>query len=713
MVEDIKKGILEALQSAGEDLSSRFLMRKLGIPEKYSTTFYTALNQLRREKKISVNSRHIVRLHGDPTQRIPATIVSLSRSFAFARPDDGGDDMFLHGEDLHDAFLGDSVVLGNVRQSPKGSSCEVLEITQRAGNTVNGTIVRSPYGVELHPDAAIRFDIPIADFAHCGAEVGDKVQADISRLPHSSRFSAKVVKNYGHADCAKICADAILDANSVKVPFSPEALAEAEAIGSRPITEADMQGRADYRGWPICSIDSASAKDLDDAISIVRTPQGYQLGVHIADVSYYVRPGTALDEEARKRATSVYLPDRVVPMLPEAISNGVCSLNAGTDKLTFSAVMDFDKAGKMTHYEFHKSIINSKVRGVYDEVNQIFDGTAGQDLLDKYAPVLDSLAAGRELAGILKANARANGNFDIDSSESEFILDEKGHCIDVLPRHTGPSEQMIEQLMIAANQAAAKLGREQQLPFVYRVHENPDPDRVDALKDLLVTIGLNPVCLSHPADVTAKDFAQVMAQAAGTPREKVVSHQLLRTMAKARYDTKPLGHFGLALQDYCHFTSPIRRYPDTSIHRIMGAYLAGEDKAKIKKEYTDFAQESAKHSSEREICAMNSERSADDCFAAEYMAQHLGEEYDGIISGVTMRGVFVELSNSVEGFVPVADFTDKHFEFDGRLSQVDEATRERLTIGDPLRVVNVAADVSSGRIDFTPAGYHLVEDKKA
>ncbi|MCH3971615.1 MAG: ribonuclease R [Oscillospiraceae bacterium] len=709
MVEDIKKGILEALQSAGQDLSSRFLLRKLGISGKYSTTFYIALNQLRAEKKVSVNSRHMVRLNGDTSERIPATIVSLSRSFAFARPDDGGDDMFLRGEDLHDAFLGDSVQLGNIRQSPRGPSCEVMEITARAGNCVNGTIERSSFGEELHPDAAIRFNIGIEDFPHCGAKVGDKVQAEVRRLPHSSHFIAKVMKDFGRADCARICADAILDANGVTTVFPPEVLKEAEAIGSKPITEADLAGRADYRDWPICSIDSASAKDLDDAISVVRTEAGYELGVHIADVSYYVRPGSALDEEARRRATSVYLPDRVVPMLPEAISNGVCSLNAGTDKLTFSAVMEFDKAGTMTHYEFHKSIIDSKVRGVYDEVNQIFAGTADEALLKKYAPVLDSLSAGRELAGILKENAHKNGNFDIDSSESEFVLDENGRCIDVLPRHTGPSEQMIEQLMIAANQAAAKLGKEQQIPFVYRVHENPDPDRVDALKDMLVAIGLNPVSLSHTGDVTAKDFAKVMEQAVGTPKEKVVSHQLLRTMAKARYDTKPLGHFGLALKDYCHFTSPIRRYPDTSIHRIMSAFLSGESKAEIQKKYADFAQESAKHSSEREICAMNSERSADDCFAAEYMAQHLGEEYEGVISGVTMRGVFVQLPNSVEGFVPVASFTDKHYEFDGQLSQVDEGTHERLTIGDSLKVVNVAADVSSRRVDFAPAGYDFIE----
>lgn len=703
MIDDIKQGILDALESAGEDLASRFLMRKLGIAEKYNSTFYQALNQLRRENKVSVNSRHMVRLSGDNSKVIPATVISLSRGFAFARPDDGGDDLFLRAEDLHDAFLGDSVELGNIRQGAKGPSCEVMRIVARAGTVINGTILQGDFGPELKPDAAIRFNIQIEDYPHCGAKVGDKVQTSVRRLPRSSRFIAKVLKRYGPSDCARICADAILEANQVRIAFPEQAQEEAEAIGARGVQPADLAGRADFRDWPVCTIDSASAKDLDDAISVVRTQQGYRLGVHIADVSHYVRPGSALDDEAMLRATSVYLPDRVVPMLPEQISNGVCSLNAGTDKLTFSAVMDFDRAGTMTHYEFHKSVIDSKVRGVYDEVNAIFAGSAGEALLQKYAPVYDSLLAARELAGILKEKARRAGNFDIDSSESEFVLDEGGRCVDVMPRHSGASEQMIEQLMIAANQAAAKLGKEQKLPFVYRVHEQPDPDRVDSLRELLVAIGLDPTSLKHTGDVTAKDFAAVMEQAAGTPKEKVVSHQLLRTMAKARYDTKPLGHFGLALEDYCHFTSPIRRYPDTSIHRIMGAFLAGASKEELARHFAEFAAESAKQSSDREVKAMNCERSADDCYAAEYMAQHLGEEYEGIISGVTMRGVFVQLPNTVEGFVPVAAFEDKHYEFDGQVSQVDAVTKERLTIGDPLVVRSAAADVSSGRIDFVPA----------
>ena len=270
------------------------------------------------------------------------------------------------------------------------------------------------------------------------------------------------------------------------------------------------------------------------------------------------------------------------------------------------------------------------------------------------------------------------------------MLDKNGLCIDVMPRHSGTSERMIEQLMIAANQAAAKLAKAKKLPFVYRVHEQPDPDRIDTLAELVGALGLSAKSLKHTGDVTTKDFAAIMEQAQGTSAEKIVSHQLLRTMAKARYDVSPVGHFGLALADYCHFTSPIRRYPDTSIHRIL-------------KKYSDFAAASAKQSSRMEIKAMTSERDADDCYAAEYMKQHLGEEFDGIISGCTMRGIFVELPNTVEGFVPSISFEGKHFEFDGMVSQVDVTTHEKLSIGDPIRVKAAAADISSGRIDFVPA----------
>lgn len=728
MLEEMKDQILKFVQKTPQAMTSRGLMKKMRVKD--PKLFYRAMDQLRQQGVLQVNKKHRVRLAassarskraGSPREKRPfsgtlreklrgpvekidgvkrAVIVSLSKGFAFARPEDGGEDLFIHADHLKSAFIGDTVVLNHLERSGKGLSADVEQITERASRLLTGTLVESEEGLEFAPDDAIRYNLPLSrkSLPHLRPHV--KAQAEIQQIPGTDRLTARVIKVYGSSDSAKICADAIIDQNGIRTEFPEEVLAEAEKIRKAKITEKDRKGRLDLRGLGICTIDGPDAKDLDDAISVSRTRLGYRLGVHIADVSHYVKAGSAIDLEARERGTSVYFADRVIPMLPEALSNGVCSLNAGEDKLTFSAIIELDKQGTILSFRFRKSIIRSKVRGVYGEVNQLFNGTADKALRKKYSPVIRSLHAARELAEILKARAKRSGTVELDSTESRFVLDGQGVCVDVQPRESGEAEQMIEQLMITANQAAAQLAKRANLPFVYRIHEQPAPDRVESLADLVGALGLNPVSLRHSASVKTADFAAIMEQAEGTPAQKVISHQLLRTMAKARYDTQPVGHFGLALEDYCHFTSPIRRYPDTAIHRILSAYLA-KDK-QIAAHYTEFAREAASNSSKCEVRAMAAERSAEDCYMAEYMRQHIGEEATGVISGVTMRGVFVELPNTVEGFVPITSFEGAHFEFDGMITQYDATTGRKLTIGQPLRVKAVAADVASGRIDFLP-----------
>lgn len=728
MLEEMKDQILKFVQKTPQAMTSRGLMKKMRVKD--PKLFYRAMDQLRQQGVLQVNKKHRVRLAASsartkragsqrekrpfsgalreklrgPVEKIDgvkrAVIVSLSKGFAFARPEDGGEDLFIHADHLKSAFIGDTVVLNHLERSGKGLSADVEQITERASRLLTGTLVEGEEGLEFAPDDAIRYNLPLSrkSLPHLRPHV--KAQAEIQQIPGTDRLTARVIKVYGSSDSAKICADAIIDQNGIRTEFPEEVLAEAEKIRKAKITEKDRKGRLDLRGLGICTIDGPDAKDLDDAISVSRTRLGYRLGVHIADVSHYVKAGSAIDLEARERGTSVYFADRVIPMLPEALSNGVCSLNAGEDKLTFSAIIELDKQGTILSFRFRKSIINSKVRGVYGEVNQLFNGTADKALRKKYSPVIRSLHAARELAEILKARAKRSGTVELDSTESRFVLDGQGVCMDVQPRESGEAEQMIEQLMITANQAAAQLAKRANLPFVYRIHEQPAPDRVESLADLVGALGLNPVSLRHSASVKTADFAAIMEQAEGTPAQKVISHQLLRTMAKARYDTQPVGHFGLALEDYCHFTSPIRRYPDTAIHRILSAYLA-KDK-QIAAHYTEFAREAASNSSKCEVRAMAAERSAEDCYMAEYMRQHIGEEATGVISGVTMRGVFVELPNTVEGFVPITSFEGAHFEFDGMITQYDATTGRKLTIGQPLRVKAVAADVASGRIDFLP-----------
>ena len=728
MLEEMKDQILKFVQKTPQAMTSRGLMKKMRVKD--PKLFYRAMDQLRQQGVLQVNKKHRVRLAassarskraGSPREKRPfsgtlreklrgpvekidgvkrAVIVSLSKGFAFARPEDGGEDLFIHADHLKSAFIGDTVVLNHLERSGKGLSADVEQITERASRLLTGTLVEGEEGLEFAPDDAIRYNLPLSrkSLPHLRPHV--KAQAEIQQIPGTDRLTARVIKVYGNSDSAKICADAIIDQNGIRTEFPEEVLAEAEKIRKSKITEKDRKGRLDLRGLGICTIDGPDAKDLDDAISVSRTRLGYRLGVHIADVSHYVKVGSAIDLEARERGTSVYFADRVIPMLPEALSNGVCSLNAGEDKLTFSAIIELDRQGTILSFRFRKSIINSKVRGVYGEVNQLFNGTADKALRKKYSPVIRSLHAARELAEILKARAKRSGTVELDSTESRFVLDGQGVCVDVQPRESGEAEQMIEQLMITANQAAAQLAKRANLPFVYRIHEQPAPDRVESLADLVGALGLNPVSLRHSASVKTADFAAIMEQAEGTPAQKVISHQLLRTMAKARYDTQPVGHFGLALEDYCHFTSPIRRYPDTAIHRILSAYLA-KDK-QIAAHYTEFAREAASNSSKCEVRAMAAERSAEDCYMAEYMRQHIGEEATGVISGETMRGVFVELPNTVEGFVPITSFEGAHFEFDGMITQYDATTGRKLTIGQPLRVKAVAADVASGRIDFLP-----------
>lgn len=699
MEKKIREKILEMLQKSKHAVSSRELLRKSGVKDR--DLFFNTLDEMRQQGEVSVSKRKLVR-PAEKKVRLKATVMSLSKGFAFVRPSEGGDDLFVHGDDLHGAMVGDTVLLKNVQQSPRGPKAEVDQVTEKRERTTTGTVVKTGGGYELIPDIAIRYNLALEKKEMLRAKSGDKVQVSLYRQPRRDRIGARVIKIYGKSDSAKICADAILDQNGIPTVFPPEVLEEAERVSQYKITGKDLKGRLDLRRASICTIDGEDAKDLDDAISVSRTEDGYELGVHIADVSHYVREGSAVDAEARLRGTSVYFADRVIPMLPKELSNGVCSLNAGQDKLTFSAVVRLDRDGGILSYHFQKSVINSKVRGVYSEVNRLFAQTADAQLLEKYAPVLDSLKAARELADVIRRRSRANGTMDLESGESRFTLDENGVCVDVQPRVSGEAEEMIEQLMITANQAAAKLAKEKQIPFVYRVHENPDPHRVESLVQLVDALGFNTKALKA-GDPTTADFSALLEQARGTPAQKVISHQILRTMEKAKYSTEPLGHFGLALADYCHFTSPIRRYPDTAVHRILTALLENKDKEYLTRHFSDYAAQAAADSSKFEVRAMTAERSAEDCYMAEYMRAHLGEEFDGVISGVTQRGVFVELESSAEGFVPAAAFEGADFQFDGMITQVDRNTGKKLTIGQPLKIRVVASDVATGRIDFEPA----------
>ena len=632
MKQEDNEKLLTLLQGQEEPMDCLDLMRLTGWePQRFNN----AVAYLESKGEIvSVVRRKKIAL-AETAGYYKATIVRQNRWFLFAHPfAEGMEDVFIHASVSKGAMPGDVVLLKRIEESEKGLSGEVDKILEKGSRIITGVIEREKGKkgkAYVLPDTGFAYHLSIVPGGELKSKDGDKVKAAVSYHPKEKKVYARAIHIYGRADSAKICSDAIIDAAGIPTKFSVPVKHEAALKAAEPITEQEIARRLDLRDEPIFTIDGADAKDLDDAISVKKTEKGWELGVHIADVAHYVTMGSQLDLSAMDRGTSVYFADRVIPMLPIEISNGCCSLNAGTPKLTFSALITLDEKAEIVDYRFEKSVIISKVRGVYSEVNAILDGSADDALKEKYAPVLSEIFVAEELAELLKAKAKQRGELELETGELRFVLDENGVCIDVAERERGLAEELIEQFMITANRAAALV---------------------------------------------------------------------LRTMAKARYDTRPLGHFGLSLADYCHFTSPIRRYPDTSIHRILTDLVSGEPIDRIQQRYEAFAQESAKISSDRELRAMRAERDAEKCYAAEYMTSHIGEVHEGVVTGITNKGLFVGLSNGIEGFVSLMDDEHTFFEFDGTATTTDRRTGKSYAIGDSVTIKVMAASVPMGTVDF-------------
>jgi len=631
-------------------------------------------------------------------------VVKLGKNFAFVMLEDGTSDIFIPGRFTKGAMPGDDVLVEKfehprVEGSDEGAILAIL--TEK--NDLVGTVRRVEGRLRFVPDDCPAITMPLARDCEGGAKDGDKVAVEIlNRGNRQEDHRVGVAMRFGSSDEAKRCAKALLYAKDIRTRFPDKVRDEAKKFEGAEVSEKDCEGRMDLRALPIFTIDSAETKDIDDAISLTRTSDGgFELGVHIADVSNYVKPGTELDNEAFSRATSVYYADQVVPMLPKALSNGICSLNENELRLAFSCLMRLDKDGGLTDYRFVKSIIRSRVKGVYSEINALLAGTADAEIKAKYADVIDQLPAMKELYGHRARLRRERGCMDIESGEVKLILDENGRCIDVKKRTSGESESMIEEFMLLANQCAAHFARVKQIPFVYRVHEEPNAEKLERLHALLQACGIN----DHFAkDVpTPKELSAILEGVRGTPYEQIINTGMLRCMSKALYEEKPKGHYGLVLKDYAHFTSPIRRYPDLAIHRIMTDMLKGTEKETMILRYTDFAERASKQSSEREVIAMQIERKAEDCYKAEYARRHLGECYEGTISGVTQRGLFIELDNGVEGFVPASSLTPSGTSLTEGVRLTDPASGKTWSLGDKMMITIVRADVNLGKIDFEVA----------
>lgn len=701
MNNEVNELILKALGEQSEPVERRDLLIFSGVLE--IEEFNNALSYLEGIGKIIIDRKKV----GLPETmgRLAAVIVRQGRGFLFAQPDrDDIEDIFIHEKYTKGAVPGDKVMLKNITAGAKGFSAEVDKIIEKGSRIITGTVERPKIKAGrayIMPDSMYSHHLRIVKGGELKSKEGDKVKAAVFYDQKEKRVYARVIKIYGKGDSARVCADAIIDSYGIPVRFPVPVKHEAAIAAARPVTGAELEGRLDLTDEPIFTIDGADAKDLDDAISVKKLEKGWELGVHIADVSHYVTSGSKLDEEARQRGTSVYFADRVIPMLPVEISNGCCSLNAGTKKLTFSCIMTLNEKAELVDYRFEKSVIISKVRGVYSEVNAILAGEADEQLREKYSAVYDEIFVAEELAEILKKKARRRGELGIETTELRFVLDEDGVCVDVSERERGEAEELIEQFMIMANGAAAVYAKSAGIPFVYRVHEAPDEEKLASLAELAAACGFQTRRLKEGVHQT--DLAALIEKAKETKYAGLISTQVLRSMSKARYDPRPLGHFGLSLEDYCHFTSPIRRYPDTSIHRILTDLVIGVPVDKIQSRYEEFAAESAKLSSEYELRAVRAERDTEKCYAAEYMRMHLGELYPGVVSGVTAKGIFVMIPNGIEGFIDLTLSDGTYFVFDGKTTTTDTKSGKSYCIGDEVTIKVASANVALGQIDFVIA----------
>lgn len=700
---NFKLSIIMGLYKAGEKgLSVRQLADQLGMNKKGMKKLEDALAEMKQHNDIAYKKGNCWIKH--PETYFKAEVSRVSQRSGFVKQvGDMPQEYFVRGRDMCGAIPGDIVLAkmtapsDDIHHSPEAVVLAVLEETDAL---LTGVIVAEGNKLMVLPDGLCSDPLVIAKVSKAAVmHVGDKVVFSIKkRGERHMDHTVNIVDVFGSCDTAKAGAEAYMMSNRLYVNFPDDVLLEAAKLDIDEPDGDEILRRLDLRGEPIFTIDGADTKDIDDAVSISKTDRCYKLGVHIADVSHYVPRGCKIDEEAFYRGTSIYYADQVVPMLPKQLSNGICSLNPQVDRLAFSCLMEVSFQGKLLNYRFEKSVIRSRVKGVYSEVNKIIDGTADEEIKAKYARVIDRIPIMRELAEIIEKNRIERGAPEIDTSETKIITDENGVCIDVKPRTTGIAEGIIEEFMLMANNSAAALAMKEKIPFVYRVHEAPTSEKLDTLRETLTALGINPGALGMNAP--AGELARILRENKDSDRAMVINRIVLRTMMKARYSEEPLGHYGLVMPEYAHFTSPIRRYADLSIHRILTDYVYALSHEKLCRKYAAFAQSAALQASNTELSAIRCERDCENLYMAEYMKSHIGEEFDGIISGVSAGGIYVLLPNTVEGMVSVATLPLGDYEVQHGVILTGAADGSVFTVGDKVHVKCVSVNVNGGFIDF-------------
>ena len=694
---DRKDRIVEYMKSPEYiPLKREELIVVLGVPSEDIPEFDRILEELLFEGRIMPVRNGRFKWSG---KKVVAGNLRCNKNgfFAFLEVEDDNGDVFIKGEKLAGAIDGDRVLVALEKSPNRSREGRVISIIKRGRTSITGEIVReSKEFFYIKPDNRAIFSAIVAEKSPM-AGVGERVLIEICECDKNGDIKGKIIKNLGSADELKSYIEARICEHEINQEFGEDTLAEAKAA---PDSVTDIEGRRDLRDQLIFTIDGDDARDFDDAVSLVELPNGnFRLGVHIADVTHYVTDASALDREARSRGTSVYLADRVIPMLPVELSNGICSLNPDVDRYTLSVNMEIDKNGNVLDHEIFKGVIRSKRRLTYNIVAELLDGD-DEGLKKQYEDVLPTLQLMHKVSSYINRKRFERGSINFDFPEAKIIVDKNGYPKEIVRDERNVAHKIIEEFMLIANETVAEYAFWAGLPFVYRIHETPTPEKTESFVKFILNFGLSLKGRWDKEDgVHPKVLQGVLDKISGTPEESIISKNMLRSMMKAEYKEENLGHFGLAAKFYCHFTSPIRRYPDLMVHRVLKAFLDGRDVEGYRGEVAEISRHSSKTEREAELC----ERDVDDIMKAQYMSEFIGDTFSGRVSSVTKFGLFLELDNTVEGLLRVENLHDDYYEFDeSRQIMTGRRKKKVYKIGDCFDVLVARCDILTGSIDFLP-----------
>jgi ribonuclease R len=670
------------------------------------------LNEMLAEGKLSLTKKGKFVKAKKSDKELIGTFISHQKGFGFVEIEGREEDLYIPEECVNGAFHKDTVKVSLLsRSNGKRQEAQVIEIIARGMRQVVGIFDKSNknYGFVIPDNTKLSDDIFVPTERSKGAVSGHKVVCEITDYGKNNRKpEGKIVEILGHVNDPGVDIMSIVRGYELPVEFSEKIMRQVENVANE-VSEADMAGRRDLRDVQMVTIDGEDAKDLDDAVSLTRDGDLYKLGVHIADVTNYVQENSALDWEAKDRGTSVYLVDRVIPMLPHKLSNGICSLNAGENRLALSCLMNIDKKGEVVSHEIVESVIRVDRRMSYTSVKKILEDKDEAEIKE-YEELVPMFELMQELAHILREKRKKRGSIDFDFPETKIILDKEGHPLEIKPYDRNVATKIIEDFMLIANETVAQHFYWMELPFVYRTHDNPDAEKIDKLATFIRNFGY--YIKSQQEEIHPKELQKLLTKVEDTPEEALISRLTLRSMKQAKYTTECTGHFGLACQYYCHFTSPIRRYPDLQIHRIIKEQLRGKLSAKRIDHYNEILPEVAKHSSDMERRADEAERETDKLKKVEYMEGHIGEIFEGVISSITSWGVYVELPNTIEGMIHVSMLPGDYFYYDEEsYEMVGQATDIRYKLGQTLKVRVNGTDKISRTIDFVIPNEWEIEEE--